>query len=85
MKPLALAALIAAMITPAHAQVTGYENAGAFITEYKDGSNIYARLYIRGVGEGLGWYNSLLDTELWASQPTANPSTLLSLTRSTFR
>jgi hypothetical protein len=63
MKTLTLAALIAAMITPAHAQVTGYESAGAFITEYKDGSNIYARLYIRGVGEGLSWYNSLVDTE----------------------
>src|ERR1700721_4297940 len=63
MKTLTLAALIAAMITPAHAQVTSYENAGAFIAEYKDGSNIYARLYIRGVGEGLSWYNSLVDTE----------------------
>ena len=63
MKTLTLAALIAAMITPAHAQVTSYENAGGFIAEYKDGSNIYARLYIRGVGEGLSWYNSLVDTE----------------------
>ena len=45
MRTLALAALIAALITPAYAQGAGYENAEAFITEYKNGSNIYARLY----------------------------------------
>jgi hypothetical protein len=63
MKTLAMATLIAGVITPAYAQETSYENAQSFITEYKDGSNIYARLYIRGVGEGLSWYNSLVDTE----------------------
>jgi hypothetical protein len=60
MRKLALIALIVAEITPAHAQGTGY--AGAFITEYKDGAKVYAKLYIRGVAEGLEWYNSLVDT-----------------------
>ena len=62
MKTLAMATLIAAVTTPAYAQETRYENAQSFITEYKDGSNIYARLYIRGVGEGLSWYNSFVAT-----------------------
>ena len=54
MKTLAMATLIAAVITPAYAQETGYDNAESFITEYKDGSQRRNRwLYIRGVGEGL--------------------------------
>jgi hypothetical protein len=63
MKTLAMAAMFAAAITPAQAQVTSYYNAGDFVTDYKDGSSISARLYIKGVGEGLSFYNSLVDKE----------------------
>jgi hypothetical protein len=63
MRILALAALIVAVMSPAHAEGNGYDSAETFIAEYKDGANIYARLYIRGVGEGLSWYNSFAETE----------------------
>src|SRR4051794_40572180 len=78
MRTLALSLLIALLATPASAENSGYENAQAFITEYKDGSNIYARLYIRGVSEGIGWYNTVVTVKL-RGEPAYCPPDKLAL------
>jgi hypothetical protein len=38
-----------------------FKTAGTFVDTYQKNNNIYMRLYIRGIGEGIGIYNAMLD------------------------
>jgi hypothetical protein len=60
---LVTAALIVMTILPANTNAEGsYNTAGDFIEEYGNGENILPRLYIRGIGDGIGIYNVLLQS-----------------------
>jgi hypothetical protein len=62
-KALAAAVVIATfLILPARAE-NEFETAGGFVEAYSHGDNVFMRLYIRGIGDGLSIYNTLLHTQ----------------------
>jgi len=55
------AVLIAALMAPAHAEKNYFGNAGDFVDAYHHGNskeNLLLRIFIRGIGEGIGALNA---------------------------
>jgi hypothetical protein len=60
---LAAVILIAASLAPAHAG-NEFSNAADFLKAWDtDNNNLYLRIYIRGVGDGMGFYNTAVGLE----------------------
>jgi hypothetical protein len=59
MRAALIAAALIASALPVHAK-EDIETAGSFLKRYENGANVYARSYIKGVGDGLSSYNAFV-------------------------
>jgi hypothetical protein len=59
---LVVATLIAMVARPAYA-AHDFSTTGGFIELYGNGESLIPRMYIRGIGDGIGMYNTMVQAE----------------------
>jgi Rap1a immunity proteins len=62
MRVVLMAWLIAISATAACAEAT-FENTAGFLKLYEQPDNLIARMYIRGIGDGISMYNAMVQAE----------------------